>query len=213
MMRHRIRREIANMAQVKLLRIVVAFLLAGALGGCVASQNPVGPENEAVSEPRLAGAWQYVGDRRGAWDYLHVIPSEDGKTLEIVATNAEERAWAVLAGHVTAIGERRYVSLRLTTASAKLMADLEKQGSREKHPYSFVAYRFDGDDSLAVAYPLKPMRDAVKEGRLAGKMEGDYDVVIDDSSANIAAVLGTVADADLFGDPVTYRRIAAAPSP
>ena len=189
---------------------VVAMLVAGALGGCAASQNPLGPEAEAVSEPRLAGTWQYVGDKSGGWDYLHVLPGGDGRGMEIVAINSAEKVWAVLSGYITAVGERRFVNLRVAEASAAVKADLEKQQYPATHPYSFVAVRFDGDDSMAVAYPVEQLHAAVETGGLAGKTIGDYDVLITDTPANIAALLGGLSDDDLFKDPLLYRRIPAA---
>lgn len=198
------------MARSGWLTVVIGAVLAGVLGGCAASQNPAGPESEAVSEPRLAGAWQYAGDKGDGWDYLHVFPN--GSTLEIVAVSSEEKGWAILSGYVTAVGERRFVNLRITDASAALKADLDKQERVDSHPYSFVAIRFDGDDRLAVAYPVEQLHAAVKDGRLAGEIVGDYDVFITDNSAKIAAVLGALDDGDLFEDPVPYRRIAA-PAP
>jgi hypothetical protein len=194
------------------LTVVIGALLAGLLGGCAASQNPLGPESEAVSEPRLAGAWQYVGDKGGGWDYLHVFPNGSGSALEIVAINSEDKGWAVLSGYVTAVGERRFVNLRITDASAALKADLDKQPRKDSHPYSFVAIRFDGEDSLSVAYPVEQLHAAVKDGRLAGETLGDYDVFISDSSAKVAALLGGLGEGDLFKDPLLYRRIPA-PSP
>jgi hypothetical protein len=192
--------------------IVVGTVLAGLLGGCAASQNPLGPESEAVTEPRLAGAWQYAGDKTGGWDYLHVLPSGNSSTLEIVAINSEEKGWAVLSGHVTAVGERRFVNLRIVSASAALQADLDKQPHKDSHPYAFVAIRFDGDDRLSVAYPVEQLHAAVKDGRLSGEIVGDYDVFVTDTSANIAALLGGLGEGDLFKDPLLYRRVPA-PSP
>jgi hypothetical protein len=193
------------------LALVIGMLAVG-LTGCAASQNPLGPESEAVSEPRLAGAWQYVGDKSGGWDYLHVFQSGNGSAIEIVAINSEDKGWAVLSGYVTAVGERRFVNLRIVDAAAALRADLDKQPHKDSHPYSFVAIRFDGDDSLAVAYPVEQLHAAVKDGRLAGETVGDYDVLISDSAANTAALLGGLGEGDLFKDPLLYRRIPA-PTP
>jgi hypothetical protein len=191
------------------LTIAIGPLLAGALGGCAASQNPLGPESEAESEPRLVGTWQYAGDKSGGWDYLHIFPSGDGGMLEIVAINGEDRSWAVLSGYVTAIGERRFVNLRIVDASAALKADLDKQQNRESYPYSFVAVRFDRDDRLSIAYPVEQLHAAVKAGRLAGETVGDYDVFISDASAHIAALFSSLDDDELFKDPLPYRRVAA----
>jgi hypothetical protein len=192
------------------IRIATALVIAVALGGCAMSNNPVGPASEAVSEPGLVGTWQYAGEKSDGWDYLNVFQSESGNTLEIVAISSEDKSWAILAGHVTAVGERRFVSLRLTAGSEAVMRDSAKQGPVGDHPYSFVAYRLDGGDKLVIGYPLEPLQEAVKGGKLAGSAAGEYDVVIDDSSANIAAALGAVPDAQLFKEPLPYRRIAAA---
>jgi len=197
------------MARSGWLTTIIGILIAGMLGGCAASQNPLGPESEAVSEPRLSGTWQYVGDKSGSWDYLHVFPSGNGSVLEIVAINSEDKDWAVLSGYVTAVGARRFVNLQVIGASAALKADLDKQEHRATHPYSFVAVRFDADDRLAVAYPVEQLHAAVEAGRLAGETVGDYDVFITDSSDNIAALLDSLAEGDLFKDPLLYRRIGA----
>jgi hypothetical protein len=111
-----------------------------------------------------------------------------------------------LDGYVTAVGERRFVNLRLAAADAGLLADVAKSGHEDSHPYSFAAYAFDGDDVLSVAYPQEALYKAVKEGRLAGETSGDYDVFIGDSSANIAAVLGALDEAALFNQPKQYKR-------
>lgn len=192
------------------IRVVASLLFAVALAGCAASKNPLGPASEAVSEPRLAGVWatDSGGDR---WEYLHILPSDDGKQLQIVAVNQGDKSWAVLDGHITAVGQRRFVNLRLAAAGADIMADVDKSGRKDSHPYSFAAYAFDGDDVLRIAYPLEPLHQAVKDGRLAGETSGDYDVFISDSSANIAAALGAVDDATLFKEPKRYRRVKSPP--
>jgi hypothetical protein len=195
---------------VKLASIRLVAVLLFALAGCAASTNPVGPASEAVGEPRLAGLWAYGGgDDR--WEYLHILPSDDGKQVQIVAVNQGDKSWAVLDGYVTAVGERRFVNLRLAAADAGLMADVDKSGRKDSHPYSFAAYAFDGDDVLSVAYPQEALYKAVKEGRLAGETSGDYDVFIGDSSANIAAVLGAVDEAALFNQPKQYKRVKSPP--
>jgi hypothetical protein len=192
--------------------IAIGLLCAVLLGGCAASKNPLGPESEAVSEPRLAGSWQYDGDERGEWDYLHVLAGEH-TTFQIVAVNSEERAWVVLSGHVTAVGEHRFVNLRILQAPQEIDADVERHGRKDTHPYSFIGYRFEDDGRLVLAYPLEALHAAVMAGRLAGTTDGDYDVFITDEPAAISAVLGGLSDAELFREPIAYRRIAAALPP
>jgi hypothetical protein len=188
------------------IRTIAVLVFAVALGGCAASKSPLGAASDAASEPRLAGVWAYEGgDDR--WEYLHILPSDDGKQLQIVAVDHGDKSWAVLDGYVIAVGERRFVNLRLTAADAGLMADVDKTGHKDTHPYSFAAYRFDGDDVLTVAYPIEPLYKAVKDGRLAGETSGDYDVFIADGSANIAAVLGALDEVTLFKEPKRYRRV------
>ena len=192
------------------IRLVAALLFAVALAGCAASKNPIGPASEAVGEPRLAGVWAYDGgDNR--WEYLHILPADDGKQLQIVAVNQGDKSWAVLDGYVTAVGERRFVNLRLAAADAGLMADVDKSGHKDSHPYSFAAYAFEGDDVLSIAYPADPLYKAVKNGQLAGETSGDYDVFVADSSEKIAGVLGAVDEATLFMDPKRYRRVKSPP--
>lgn len=195
------------------LAALLMALLPPLLGGCVASKNPVGPVAEAVSEQRLAGSWQYVGEQGREWDFLHVFVEDDAKTLEVVAINSGERAWAVLSGHITAVGERRFVNLRIESAGSSLREDLARQGRADSYPYSFIAYRLEDDGRLSLAAPLAQLHDAVKNGRLAGETAGDYDAFISDSSAKIAEVLGAIPEADLFDDAAVYKRIAAAATP
>ena len=192
------------------IRTVAALLFAVALAGCAASKSPLGPASEAVGEPRLAGTGASEGSG-GDWEYLHILPSDDGKQLQIVAVNQGDKSWAVLDGYVTAIGDRRFLNLRLVAADAGLMADVEKSGRKDSHPYSFAAYALDGDDGLRIGYPVEALHQAVKDGRLAGETSGDYDVFIADSSAKIAAVLGALDDAALFKDPKHYKRIKSPP--
>ncbi|HZF32762.1 MAG TPA: hypothetical protein VE914_03070 [Candidatus Angelobacter sp.] len=187
-------------------RTVAALLFAITLAGCAASKNPLGPASDAVSEPRLAGVWAYEGNNEGS-EYLHILPSDDGKRLQIVAVNQGDKSWAVLDGYVIAVGERRFINVRLTAADAGLMADVDKTGHKDSHPYSFAAYAFDGDDRLTIGYPVEALYKAVKDGRLAGETSGDYDVFVADSAANIAAILGALDDAALFKEPKRYRRI------
>mgnify|MGYP003694472637 CR=1 FL=1 len=87
------------------------------------------------------------------------------------------------------------------------MADVEKSGRKDSHPYSFAAYAFDGDDALRIGYPVEALHQAVKDGRLAGETSGDYDVFIADTSANIAAVLGASTMARCSRIPKQYKRI------
>jgi hypothetical protein len=191
------------------IRAVTILLFAVGLAGCAASKNPLGPSSEALSEPRLAGVWAYEGSGNDSWEYLHILPGDDGKQLQIVAVNQGDKSWAVLGGYVTAVGDRRFVNLTLVAADAGLTADVDKTGRKQSHPYSFAAYAFDGDDRLTIGYPVEALHQAVKDGRLAGETSGDYDVFIGDSSANIAAILGGLDDAALFKDPKRYRRVKA----
>jgi hypothetical protein len=192
------------------IRSLAALFVAVALAGCAASKNPLGPASDAVSEPRLTGVWAYEGGGDN-WEYLHILPSDDGKQMQIVAVNQGDKSWAVLDGYVTAVGERRFINLRLAAADAGLMADVEKTGRKDSHPYSFAALAFDGDDVLRLGYPLEALHQAVKDGRLAGAVEGDYDVFIADSSDKIAAVLGALDDATLFKEPKQYKRVKSPP--
>jgi hypothetical protein len=180
------------------IRSLVALFVAVALAGCAASKNPLGPASDAVSEPRLAGVWAYEGGGDN-WEYLHILPGDDGKQMQIVAVNQGDKSWAVLDGYVTA------------AADAGLMADVVKTGRKDSHPYSFAAIAFDGDDVLRIGYPLEALHQAVKDGRLAGEVEGDYDVFIADSSDKIAAVLGALDDAALFKEPKQYKRVKSPP--
>ena len=196
-----------------LLTAVLMALLSAFLGGCVASKNPIGPAAEAVGEPRLAGSWQFVGEQGQEWDFLHVFVDDDARALEIVAINSGERAWVVLSGHVTAVGERRFANLRIESAGPSLKEDVARQGRADSHPYSFIAYRLEDDGRLSLASPLQQLHAAVKNGQLAGETVGEYDAFISDSSAKIAEVLGAIPEAELFDDPVVYKRIAGPASP
>jgi hypothetical protein len=166
--------------------------------------------SEAVAEPRLAGVWAHEGGADHD-EYVHILPSDDGKRLQIVAVDHGDKSWAVLDGYVTAVGEKRLLNLRIAAADAKLTADVEESGHKDTHPYAFAAYAFEGDDRLAVAYVYEPLREAVKEGRLAGEMDGEYDVYVADSPAAITAVLGAVETAALFEDAERYRRVRSGP--
>jgi hypothetical protein len=192
------------------IRTAAAALLTALLIGCAASTHPVGPVSEAVAEPRLAGVWAHEGGADHD-EYVHILPSDDGKRLQIVAVDHGDKSWAVLDGYVTAVGEKRLLNLRIAAADAKLTADVEESGHKDTHPYAFAAYAFEGDDRLAVAYVYEPLREAVKEGRLAGEMDGEYDVYVADSPAAITAVLGAVETAALFEDAERYRRVRSGP--
>jgi hypothetical protein len=196
--------------QLARIRTVAVLLFAVALGGCAASKNPLGAVSEAVAEPRLAGVWTSEGNA-GDWEFLHILPGDDGKQLQIVAVNQGDKSWAVLDGYVTAVGERRFINVRLGAADPGLMADVDKTGHKDTHPYSFAALAFDGDDRLTIGYPVEALHQAVKDGRLAGETSGDYDVFIADSSANIAAVLGALDEAALFKQPKHYKRMKSPP--
>jgi hypothetical protein len=190
------------------IRVTVSLLSAIALAACVASTNPIGPDSEAVGEPRLVGLWVAENNDKGS-DYIHILPAADSdKKVQVFALDRAGDGWAVLDGYVSAVGERRFVNLRLAAADPGTIAEVEESGRKITHPYSFVAYAFAGDDRLSLSYPLELLQKAVKEGRLAGETVGDYDVLIADSSANIAAVLGATGDADLFKEPIHYRRIS-----
>src|ERR1700752_4213939 len=105
------------------LRALAILLSVTGLAGCVASTNPIGPAGEAVSELRLAGVWVKEGDGGGRED-LHILARD--KQLQIVAINHGDDSWAVLDGYVTALGDRRFVNLRLAAADAETIADADK---------------------------------------------------------------------------------------
>jgi len=187
----------------------LALLLAVLLGGCMASQNPVGPLSEAVNDERLLGSWR--SDKTGETEFVHVLRRNGASDLamEIVVAN-QENGWLVFRGHVTTVGDGRYISAKLVTADDGTLEEVGKSPVKDSHPYSFAAYKLEGDDTLIVATPIEAVHTAVAEGRLAGKTEGEYDVYVTDSSANIAAFLGGLDDAKLFTDPVRYSRVKSA---
>jgi len=202
----RLRNLVWSGSLVHAVRVAGLLLTTLALAACAASKNPVGPASEAFGEPQLAGMWTHVAEGETR-DILHVIPLDaDGTAFNIVFVNHEERDWAVLDGYVTAIGDRRFVNLRLRAASGDLMADIDRQGRKDSHPYSFVAYAFEGGDVLRIALPREALYKAVEEGRLAGETNGDYDVFVSADSSEIAAFLGTADAAELFRDARRYRR-------
>ncbi len=184
----------------------IALAVALLLASCIASTNPVAPESDAVSEPRLIGSWRYVGAQEDVWTFLHVL-ERPGNRMEVVAISELRGDWAVLAGHVSAAGPRRVLNLKLVSASENVRAVVEKQG-RADYPYSFVVYRFEGKDRLVLAQPFKALSAALKEGRLRGETP-DNGLFIADEPERIAAVLASASDPDLFAQTSPYERISA----
>jgi hypothetical protein len=187
-------------------RNLIALCVTLSLTACIASTNPVGPESAAVSEPNLMGTWRYAGTLDDVWTYVHVLPLPDNR-LQIVAVNELRGDWAVLAGHISAAGPRRVLSLKLVSASEAIRSDAEKKG-RPDYPYSFVVYRLEGKNRLLVAQPFKALTGALQKGKLQGESP-DNGIFIADEPERIAAALASATDPDLFTQTAVYLRVEA----
>jgi hypothetical protein len=191
-------------------RLLAGATIAAALSGCVAATNPVGPPDAAVEEPRLLGVWiaDSGGEGNRAWEYLHILAKgDDKKHLDILVANHEEKTWIVLDGYVTAVGEREFLNLRIITADATTMAQIAKYPRHETYPYSFAAIAFESDGRLKAAYTGEVLAKAVKDNRLAGETQGDWDVFISAPSEAIATALAGADEAVLFARPIYYKRL------
>jgi hypothetical protein len=191
--------------------LLAGMLTAAALSGCVASTNPIGPPEAAVEEPRLFGVWIAAAGGAGdhAWEYLHILPrGDDRKHLDIVVANHGEKTWVVFDGYVTAVaGGRQFVDLRVIAADAATMAQIAKYEKRDIYPYSFAAIAFESDGRLKAAYAGEVLATAVRDGKLAGETQGDWDVFVSAPSAAIADVLAGADEAVLFAKAVHYKRL------
>lgn len=186
-------------------RGLLVLSVALALGACIASTNPVGPESAAVAEPGLVGSWRYTGTV-DVWNFVHVLPLP-GNRVQVVAINDRRSDWAVLVGHVSAAGPRRVLNVRLVSASDDVREQVESEG-RPDHPYSFIVYRLEGKDRLVTAQPFGAIQKALQNGKLTGE-SADDDVFVADEPERIAAVFASASDPDLFAETVVYLRVAA----
>jgi hypothetical protein len=128
-------------------------------------------------------------------------------TACIASTNPVGPESAAVAGHISAAGPRRVLSLKLVSASEAIRSDAEKKG-RPDYPYSFVVYRLEGKNRLLVAQPFKALTGALQKGKLQGESP-DNGIFIADEPERIAAALASATDPDLFTQTAVYLRVEA----
>jgi hypothetical protein len=199
--------------------LVIVLCLAGTLNACaLMSQNPIGPESAATSDPKLWGSWR--GRTNLGTNFLHILPRRGtgGRLLDVIYVDHGKRdTWHQFEGYVTALPNgRRYVNLRLVSADHESLAQVDRNyPERSAYPYSFLPYTFDDDGRLQVGIPpSKVLREAVEAHKLAGTMIGSGVpvVALADSSVNISKYLESVNYDSLFFPGVTqiFDRVAAA---
>ncbi|MBX6320822.1 MAG: hypothetical protein IRY94_03250 [Rhodospirillaceae bacterium] len=210
------------MTPARLFRLLAGLGLAALVGACsLMSRNPVGPEAAAVADPLLS-AWGHESSD-GEVIFLHVLPAGDGDGRQLTVLYAESPkaggagTWYALRGHVSAVeGAPRYLNLRLVASDPAALREIdEAHPGHADHPWSFVPYRFIDPDHLLVAgLPGGAVAEAIRQGRLAGRLGGDagFEVaVLEDGPERIAAFLAAADAQALFADAVAFARVKAAP--
>lgn len=196
---------------VKLLRMVGATLAALSLSACVSVKQPIGTSVGYVNDPALEGLWLSVPEDKKPPSYVHVLANDDNTftVVGVAQKHGDDKAsWGVLQLTTVRLGANRYMNVHEVSEDGK---PKEADGPDANIP---LLYTLSGDTLSLFAFDDKKTKDAIRAGRIEGKITqtkfgtGSIDsVAITADGPHLDAFLKGANAPDLFGPVMVLHRV------
>lgn len=196
------------MAPRRLLRLLVPFALLVALTGCfVTSENPVAPPDSAARDAALRGVWLTDSDGEGLV-ILQILQVEDdeGTGFEGLYVGSDknpeepEDGWwrlRILAHSVNG----------LSVMSVRVLEQHSGDDPDDIRGWMIFRYQVSGDSLELRMIEEEPVEEAIKAGKLPGKLDDDPHVTA--TWEQWRDFLQKADTAVLFADkPMKFNRVA-----
>jgi hypothetical protein len=205
------------------IRLLWLTVLGASLCACaarVSSLNPIGPLSSATEAPELVGTWVLAPEQPSncgvaltrAELYLHIYPESvpRSRKIEILANVISqdppiESAWMTAEGYVTRLKNGPFVNLRLADIGpAENYVDNKHAFDQLKGKYLFAAYKA-GRTPAAASLTVGLLSQSFFTKPPAPQARG-HGALLVETSARLAAYIGTLSDAALFGESCVFRK-------
>lgn len=149
----------------RLLRLTPRYLwllaaLVLLLGGCVPySEHPLTAPDPVRTDQALFGTWYWVESNEQG--YVHIGTEEESGRMWILMVTMKadgELELSRLAGHVSQIGEHRYLNLKWLGPDS------------DSTDWLTLSYRLEGNALQVAVMSGNPVEEAIVQGRLAGEI-------------------------------------------
>lgn len=189
---------------------VTLLVLCALLAACIPeSKNPLSPPNGAAADPRLEGVWAMTKDGETAYVHIH-RRNEKGHSL--VSTSGGEWTDITLVSHEKTSGiEVAHFTMFPTRLGRSAFMNLRGiEDGKVSKTYTLARYEVTWLGKLKIWLMSESLAaDAVRSGKLRGKVKRGTDVEITDTTERLAAFVASADHAKLFPDLYDeYRRIA-----
>ena len=193
----------------RFVRNLLLGLLPVLLPGCLPeTRNPITPPEAAIEDDRLLGLWSARVEDEDI--FLHVLRADNNQLAILVVSHRPDGRGGIdnYQGHVSALGDRRFVNLRP-------VEDSTVDNSNPDLGYLIIGYDWDGPDRLVARFLAEqPLVDAIAAGTLTGSVTDDgaglgRDVMLTAESAQLAAYLTAGDPAVIFDETLTFERAPA----
>jgi hypothetical protein len=184
------------------MRRTLCLLLLG-VASCEppASDHPLSDPAAAKVDSKLVGMWR--GQKDGDVVFLHVTGKEKGLLDLTLLGNDTKKGSVVLTfeGFASELGGKKYLNLKPKTAKGDPWEDAWDVRPR----YIFAQYELKGGGvNLMLMRDAPLVKDAVKDGKLAGKLDGD-NVVLTEETPKLAAWVQAADHSKLFETFATFK--------
>jgi len=203
----------------KALRSFSVFLFAGVcllLGSCVNSKNPLSDPQKAKADDKLSGVWRKT-DENGNVNYYHIglAGEKFSKGMMRAITTAHNQDGTIsepgdLFFFTSELNGQKYLNIAIVEKDD--LAKLKKDGWNAKivQNYWLLKYSLDGDSLHFWGADNDLLEKAVDAKKIQGEVilqDIGMNVLLTDSTDNLAKFFADPANADIFKKEETYQRV------
>lgn len=190
-------------------RIIVVFAAFFAAACVPETETFLSDPGAQPNDKRLVGTWYWL-DRDGSEVVILTVRRTENKRLSVIWTEMKPRRvndeseppvqFARYLGHTTRLGKARFVNLTL----------VDRKAWKTGTPKRFIMRYWLGKKGLRIAFMKNGVfKDAVKEGKLAGRLVKDGVIITAKREALIAFIRKTGLN-KAFAEPTKpMRRMSA----
>jgi hypothetical protein len=202
------------------------LLALTALPGCtniVISRHPISKPEDARFEQEFAGAWRVEDAPANTEYYFHIgqfggedVPECVTRVLWVVHETKDGKTgvgFAEFLGHVTRIGEKRFLSIVMPWKLGPEEGIRAKWEPKEFRAYRLYRVKLSGEELVVHTMELEPAARLVNEGKLAGDVEKSTEgkvmkVELSATPEQLRTFLATPESDALFsGKPMRLKRV------